>query len=212
MNEKIEPTFELHNGFDLLDNSLSQNKSNRYKYVIFAATSAMSFRTKRNIGDQSTAAVSGDRITNNIYSARDRKDTFANGLILNTELVHRKHDRDNDIANDFANSNLTKTVLPSNVPKPSYKPSSNDVSLLDVLHANDSEAQSKLINKTITDSLTKILHSWDLNESMRSLFIALSGTTPPIIMTNPGTSGTDSPLVVKENGKYYSIFCSSICH
>jgi hypothetical protein len=211
MNEKIEPTFELHNGFDLLDNSLSQNKSNYYKYLIFATTSSMSLRTKRNIGDQSTAAVSADHITNNIYPARDIKDTFANGLILNTELVHTKHDRDNDIANDFAYSNLTKNALPSNMPshKPSYKPSSNDVSLL---HANDSEVQSKLTNKTITDSLTKILHSWDLNESMRSLFIALSGTTPPIIMTNPGTSGTDSPLVVKENGKYYSIFCSNICH
>jgi hypothetical protein len=121
-------------------------------------------------------------------------------------LVHTEHDR--DIANDFAYSNLTKNALPSSMLssmpsyKPPYKPSSNDVSLLDVLHANDSEAQSKRTNKIITDSLTKILHSWDLNESNGSLFIALSGTTPPIIMTNPGTSGTDSPLVVKENGKY----------
>jgi len=239
--EKIEPTFQLFNRFELLDNiSLSENKSHHhYNYPV------MSLRTKRNIGDDHTAAISDDHI---IYSARHTKDRFANGFILNTEF---KPTRDNHIANDFAN--LTKNALPSTMASHLHSFVRLNIShshTFDLLHASRSQSISQsitqiisrshrqsrsqshsqsrsqshsqsrsqshnqmhtqnhelnLTNKTITDYSTKISH-WDLNESSRSLFIALSGTTPAIIRRNPEKSEADFPLVVKQNREYYYTF------
>lgn len=59
------------------------------------------------------------------------------------------------------------------------------------LHDGLELAKIPTLNRTkrFTDYLSRILH-WDLNESKRSLFIAISASTssPPIIMPNTGNT------------------------
>lgn len=63
------------------------------------------------------------------------------------------------------------------------------------LHDGLELAKIPTLNRTkrFTDYLSKILH-WDLNESKRSLFIAISASTssPPIIMPNQHTGNTQA--------------------